>query len=83
MNDNLKIALDNIQTRIVLSTISDNILLIFDNQAELLKYRRKKKYMCPNEILITIDSLCNDKNILVDMRYKRFHFMRDEEINNE
>ena len=53
---------------------SDNILLIFDNKAELLKYKRSKKYMCPNEILKTIDELC-EINTLTGIRYKQYYFV--------
>ena len=40
MKDELKIAINKLQLRIVSSYESDNVLLIFDNEAELLKYRR-------------------------------------------
>ena len=52
----------------------DNIHLIFDNKAEVLKYKRSKKYMCPNEILKTIDELC-EINTLTGIRYKQYYFV--------
>lgn len=81
MNDNLKKAIDRLQLGIVPCYESDNVLCIFDNEAELLKYRRKNKYMCPNQLLITIEELYLTTR-LDGMRYKRFHFMRNEEIDN-
>ncbi len=75
MNDNLKNIINLLQIRIVPSYESDNILLIFDNYAELLKYKRKHKYMCPNEILMSIENLEQKPTELDGMRYKRYHFM--------
>ncbi len=75
MKDELKIAMNKLQLRIVSELKSDNVLLIFDNQAELLKYKRAHKYMCPNEILITIEDLCYKRTILNDLRYKRYCFV--------
>lgn len=83
MKDELKIAIDKLQNHIVQSYESDNVLLIFDNQAELLKYKRAHKYMCPNQILITIEGLCYKQNVLDGLRYKRYHFIRNEEISQE
>lgn len=74
--NNLKRDIDYLQTRIVPCYESDNVLLIFDNQAELLKYKRKHQYMTPNQLLITIDNLHNTAGL----RYKRFHFMTDDEV---
>lgn len=74
--NNLKRDIDYLQTRIVPCYESDNILLIFDNQAELLKYKRKHNYMTPNKILIAIDNLHN----INGLKYKQFHFMTDDEM---
>lgn len=76
ISDNVKIAIDVLQTHIVQCYESDNVLLIFDNQAELLRYKRKKRYMCPNEILITLQDLL-DSNKIDGLRFKRFTFVRD------
>lgn len=72
--DDLKNILD---THIVSELISDNVLLIFNNYAELLKYRRKNKYMTPDQIFITIDDLYNS-NKLDGLRYKRYVFMENK-----
>ena len=44
------------------------------NKAELLKYKRTKKYICPNEILKTQNELL-ETNALVGIRYKRYYFV--------
>ena len=74
INNAIKAMINKLQCHIVPSYESDNILLIFDNQAELLKYKRSKKYMCPNEILKTIDELC-EINTVTGIRYKRYYFV--------
>lgn len=74
INNATKTMINKLQYHIVPCYESDNILLIFDNQAELLKYKRSKKYMCPNEILKTIDELCIP-GVLTGIRYKRYHFV--------
>lgn len=80
INNELKTAINKLQLPLVSETESDNILLIFDNQAELLKYKRKHKYMCPNELLITLDDLCYKSHTLDGLRYKQYYFMTDEEV---
>ncbi len=80
IEDELKIAIDKLQLGVVSSYESDNVLLIFDNEAELLKYKRKHKYMCPDQILISIQDLCYKPTVLVGLRYKRYHFIRDGEV---
>lgn len=82
LNDKTKTMLNILQNYLVQSYESDYILLIFDNQAELLKYKRAKKYMCQNEILITINELCNS-NFLDGLRYKRYVFVTDNSMKNE
>lgn len=74
VDDATKTIINKLQYHIVPCTESDNILLIFDNKAELLKYKRNKKYMCPNEILKTMDELFKT-NALVGIRYKRYYFV--------
>ncbi len=69
-----KTMMNKLQHHIVPCYESDNILLIFDNKAELLKYKRSKKYMCPNEILKTIDEL-RETNTLDAIRYKQYYFV--------
>ena len=74
INNATKTMINRLQYRIVPCYESDNILLIFDNKAELLKYKRSKKYMCPNEILKTVDELY-EINALDGIRYKRYYFV--------
>lgn len=74
INNATKTMINKLQYHIVPCYESDNILLIFDNKAELLKYKRSKKYMCPNEILKTIDELC-EINTLTGIRYKQYYFV--------
>lgn len=69
-----KTMINKLQCHLVPCYESDNILLIFYNKAELLKYKRSKKYICPNEILKTIDEL-NETNKLDGIRYKQYYFM--------
>lgn len=80
LDNNLKNAINVLQNYLVQSYESDYVLLIFDNQAELLKYKRKKNYMCPNEILRTIDELCNYK-YFDGLRFKRYFFMMGDDEN--
>lgn len=74
VDDTTKTIINKLQYHIVPCTESDNILLIFDNKAELLKYKRTKKYICPNEILKTQNELL-ETNALVGIRYKRYYFV--------
>lgn len=74
VDDTTKTIINELQYHIVPCTESDNILLIFDNKAELLKYKRTKKYICPNEILKTQNELL-ETNTLVGIRYKRYYFV--------
>lgn len=79
MNDDLKMTINRLQNRIVNSFESDNILLIFDNQEQLEKYKRNKKYICPNELFTTINELCFT-NFLDGKKYKQYWFMLDKDI---
>ena len=74
LDEKTKLMINELQCYIVPCYESDNVLLIFDNQAELLKYKRSKKYMCPNEILKTMDELFIP-GALTGIRYKRYHFV--------
>lgn len=74
LDEKTKLIINELQCYIVQCYESDNVLLIFDNQAELLKYKRSKKYMCPNEILKTMDELCIP-GVLTGIRYKQYYFM--------
>lgn len=74
IDDTTKTIINKLQYRIVSCYESDNILLIFDNKAELLKYKKNKKYMCPNEILKTMDELFKI-NALDGIKYKHYCFM--------
>lgn len=74
MNENLKQMLNKLQNYIVSELESDNVLLIFDNEAELLKYKRKHEYMCPNKLLTTIDNLLYS-HFLDGLRFKRYCFV--------
>lgn len=78
MNDDMKSLIDLLQTRIVDCTKSDNVLLIFDNQEDLEKYKKVYKHIAPNLILRTLDVM--QKTSLIGLRYKRFHFVREDEI---
>lgn len=79
MNDDVKTAINMLQNHIVPCTISDNILLIFDNMNKLSRYKNNHKHICPNELLTTIDEITNS-NFLTGKRYKSYWFMRDEDI---
>lgn len=79
MNDDVKTAINMLQNHIVPCTISDNILLIFDNMNKLSRYKNNHKHICPNELLTTIDKITNS-NFLTGKRYKSYWFMRDEDI---
>ena len=83
LNNNLKMAINRLQVCIVPCYESDNILLIFDNEKKLLKYKKTHEYMCPDQILITIEDLWYNRAVLDGLRYKRYHFMIDEEVQNE
>nr|DAP38458.1 MAG TPA: hypothetical protein [Caudoviricetes sp.] len=76
LTDNLKRAIDELQTRTVPCYESDYILLIFDNKTVLNKYKIKHKYRAPNKILITLEDLKN----LAGLKFKRFHFVTDDEV---
>lgn len=73
INNELKASINKLQLHLVSETESDNVLIIFDNETELLKYRRAHKYMCPDQILITIEELYLT-NRLDGLRYKRYIF---------
>lgn len=68
-----KYVINKLQNYIVPCYESDNILIIFDNKEELLKYKKNKKYICPNEILKTMNELYETKS-LVGSRYKQYYF---------
>ena len=75
MNDDLKIAINLMQDRIV--SDCNDILLIFDNQIELNKYK-KNHVKNSAEILITFNDLVNKG--LVGRRFRRYWFMTDRDI---
>lgn len=75
MTDELKQLLNILQNHIV--SENDYVLLIFDNKAELLKYKRKNKYICTNQLLVTINDLIYS-NFLDGTRFKRYHFVLSE-----
>lgn len=78
MSDELKIVLNIMQDRLVLS--SDNILLIFDKREQLERYKKEKQSSKPsNEILITINELLSP-NSLVGLRFRRYWFMTDRDL---
>lgn len=76
LTDDVKRAIDALQTRIVPCYKSDNVLLIFDSKYDLEEYKRKHKYMTPDQILITISNLKNTAGL----KFKRFHFVTEEEL---
>lgn len=76
MNDDLKIAINTMQDRIV--SDCDDILLIFDNQRELNEYKKSRYTKKSNEILITFNDLVNKG--LVGRRFRRYWFMTDRDI---
>lgn len=80
MKDELKNAVNLLQTRLVDASKSNNILLIFDNDCQREKYKKVKKNMISDEILITLNELCYYSIALVGQRYKSFYFMKYEEI---
>ena len=79
MNDDVKMAINMLQNHIVPCTISDNILLIYDNMNKLIRYKKNHKHICPNELLTTTDEITYS-NFLTGKRYKSYRFMRDEDI---
>lgn len=77
INDNMKIIIDNLQTRI--DNKSNNTLYIFDTKEELEIYKKKHKNDgIPSFLFITIKEL--RKSNLIGLRYKNFHFVREDEI---
>ena len=80
MNDNLKVALNIMQSYIVPEYESDNVLYIFDNKEQLERYKQKmiKEHKnTPDKILKTIDDLSNG---FTGLRFKRYWFMTDRDI---
>ena len=75
MSDDLKIAINLMQDRIVCDC--NDVLLIFDNQTELNKYK-KNHVKKSNEILITFNDLVNKG--LVGRRFRRYWFMTDRDV---
>lgn len=77
MNSEIKVLIDELQTRIVSETISDNVLYIFDTMADRDIYYKKlvrEHKNTPDKILLTIEDLLY-RNKLIGLRYKSFHFM--------
>lgn len=80
MSDELKNAINLLQTRLVDETKSDNVLLIFDNDCQREEYKKINKNMVCDKILITLNELSCYSIKLVGQRYKSFHFMKSEEV---
>lgn len=80
MSDELKNAINLLQTRLVDKTKSNNILLIFDNDFQRKKYKKLNKNMTSDEILITSGELCLHPIMLVGQRYKSFYFIKEGDI---
>ncbi len=78
-DDEIKNIIDILQTKAVSELESDNVLLIFDYSCERELYKRNHKYLAPDQLLFTLEELLC-KNKLDGLRYKRFHFVTDEEI---
>lgn len=78
LSDTLKNAINELQTRLVPCTESDNVLLIFDNGLQLKKYKNKNKYLTPDILCATVDDLCH--NFLKGRRFKRYVFMKERDI---
>lgn len=77
LNNNLKSAINMLQFHIDRS--SNNILLIFDNVEQQMRYIRSLKEVVINEIGITINQLYMP-NILDGKRYKQYYFISDDDI---
>lgn len=80
MSDNLKVALNIMQSYIVPEYESDNVLYIFDNKEQLERYKRKmieEHKNTPDKILKTINDLSNG---FTGLRFKRYWFMTDRDI---
>lgn len=75
MSDDFKIAINLMQDRIVRDC--NDVLLIFDSQTELNKYK-KNHVEKSNEILITFNDLVNKG--LVGRRFRRYWFMTDRDV---
>ena len=84
INDNFKLAINQLQNRLVESYESDNILLIFDNEEQKQKYKKylKQNYSCElDKILITLNDLIYKKT-LKGLRFKRYWFVTDDDMKN-
>ena len=82
MNEALKPALNNLQLHLERETKTDNVLLIFDNvlvKNEYIKLCKKKNYCLIDIIPITLEEL-EHSNKLDGIRFKRYHFVTDNEI---
>ena len=82
MNESLKLALNKLQLRLESETKTDNVLLIFDNiqiKDNYIKLCQKKNYCLIDIIPITLEEL-ERSNKLVGTRFKRYHFVTDNEI---
>lgn len=70
---------DLIEDRLVDETTSDNVLYVFDNKQELLKYKKQcleKHYCICDKIFATIDDILHGR--LVGYRYKRYVFIKGD-----
>ena len=84
MNEALKPALNKLQVHLESEVKTDNVLLIFDNalvKDEYMKICKKKNYCLIDIIPITLEEL-ERSNKLVGTRFKRYHFVTDNEIYN-
>lgn len=82
INDNFKLAINQLQNRLVESFESDNVLFIFDNEEQKQKYKKylKRNKLCEiDKILITLNDLVYT-NALVGRRYKRYWFMTERDM---
>ena len=81
LSDTLKNAINELQTRIVPCYESDNVLLIFDKQEQIDRYKKFIDYITPDRICITLKDLC-ESNKLRGTRFKRFMFVTDSVLND-
>ena len=70
---------DLIEDRLVDETTSDNVLYVFDNKQELLKYKKQcleRHYCIYDKIFATIDDILHGR--LAGYRYKRYVFIKGD-----
>ena len=82
INDNFKLAINQLQHRLVESFESDNVLFIFDNEEQKQKYKKylKQNKLCEiDKILITLNDLVYT-NTLAGRRYKGYWFMTEQDM---